>query len=204
MQEVGELIRQRFEALDPVLDEQGRRRFAAAEARALGRGGVTLVSNVTGIARSTINRGLAEIDANRVAGKGRVRRPGGGRKAKTVENPALLDALKGLLEAATRGDPMSPLLWTSRSLKKLASALQGLGHEVCPNVVAKMLRDLGYSLQSNRKTQQTSRSGCAVSLSGRANERAYGAGRARHFGRYQEKRTGRRFQERRARMAAEG
>ena len=115
MQEVGELIRQRFEALDPVLDEQGRRRFAAAEARALGRGGVTRVSNVTGIARSTINRGLAEIDANRVAGKGRVRRPGGGRKAKTVENPALLDALKGLLEAATRGDPMSPLLWTSRS-----------------------------------------------------------------------------------------
>ena len=157
MQEVGELIRQRFEALDPVLDEQGRRRFAAAEARALGRGGVTRVSNVTGIARSTINRGLAEIDANRVAGKGRVRRPGGGRKAKTVENPALLDALKGLLEAATRGDPMSPLLWTSRSLKKLASALHGLGHEVCPNVVAKMLRDLGYSLQSNRKTREGSK-----------------------------------------------
>ena len=157
MQEVGERIRQRFEALDPVLDEQGRRRFAAAEARAFGRGGVTLVSNVTGIARSTINRGLAEIDANRVAGKGRVRRPGGGRKAKTVENPALLDALKGLLEAATRGDPMSPLLWTSRSLKKLASALHGLGHEVCPNVVAKMLRDLGYSLQSNRKTREGSK-----------------------------------------------
>ena len=157
MQEVGELIRQRFEALDPVLDEQGRRRFAAAEARAFGRGGVTLVWNVTGIARSTINRGLAEIDANRIAGKGRVRRPGGGRKAKTVENPALLDALKGLLEAATRGDPMSPLLWTSRSLKKLASALHGLGHEVCPNVVAKMLRDLGYSLQSNRKTREGSK-----------------------------------------------
>ena len=151
MQGVGDLIRQRFEALDPVLDEQGRRRFAAAEARALGRGGVMLVSNVTGIARSTINRGLSEIDANRVAGEGRVRRPGGGRKAKTVEDPALLDALKGLLEAATRDDPMSPLLWTSRSLKKLASALQGLGHEVCPNIVAKMLRDLATAFKATVK-----------------------------------------------------
>ena len=74
MQEVGELILQGFEAFDPVLDEQGRRRLAAAEARALGRGGVTPVSNVTGIARSKVNRGLAETDANRVAGEGRMRR----------------------------------------------------------------------------------------------------------------------------------
>ena len=116
MKGAAQLIRQRYEALDPVLDEQGRRWFAAAEARALGWGGVTLVSRVTGIARSTINRGIAEIEENRSAGAGRVRRPGGGRKAKTEEDPTLLGDLKGLLEASTRGDPMSPLLWTSKSL----------------------------------------------------------------------------------------
>ena len=157
MQDAAELIRQRYEALDPVLDEQARRRFAAAEARALGWGGVTLVSAVTGLARSTINRGLGEIADQQSAGEGRIRRPGGGRKAATVKNPELLDALKALLEAATRGDPMSPLLWTSKSLGKLAAALREHGHEVCPNVVAKLLRKLGYSLQSNRKTREGSK-----------------------------------------------
>ena len=157
MKAAAQLIRERFEALDVVLDEQARRRFAAAEARALGRGGVTLVCAVTGIARSTINRGIAEIEENRSAGAGRVRRSGGGRKAKTVEDPKLLDALKGLVEAATRGDPMSPLLWTSKSLKKLSAALADLGHEACPNVVAKLLRSLNYSLQANRKTREGSK-----------------------------------------------
>jgi len=151
-----QLIRERYEALDPVLDEQGRRRFAAAEARALGWGGVSLVSRVTGIARSTINRGIEEIEANSTAPQGRVRRPGGGRKPKTEQDPTLLDDLKVLLEAATRGDPMSPLLWTSKSLEKLSEALSDLKHEVCPNVVAKLLRGLGYSLQSNRKTREGS------------------------------------------------
>ena len=157
MADAADLIRQRFEALDPVLDEQARRRFAAAEANALGRGGVTLVSNVTGIARSTINRGIAEIAQNRSAGVGRVRRPGGGRKSKTQEDPTLLVDLQKLLEASTRGDPMSPLLWTSKSLDKLCAALSDMGHEVCPNVVAKLLRKLGYSLQSNRKTREGSK-----------------------------------------------
>lgn len=151
------LIRLRFDALDPVLDEQARRRFAAAEARAFGRGGVTLVSKVTGIARSTINRGIVEIEENRSAGAGRVRRPGGGRRTKTQEDPTLLDDLQSLLEASTRGDPMSPLLWTSKSLDKLCAALKGMQHEVCPNVVAKLLRKLGYSLQSNRKTREGSK-----------------------------------------------
>jgi transposase len=117
---------------------------------------VTLVSRVTGIARSTINRGIAEIEENRSAGAGRVRRPGGGRKAKTEEDPTLLGDLKGLLEASTRGDPMSPLLWTSKSLEKLSGALRDLKHEVCPNVVSKLLRALGYSLQGNRKTREGS------------------------------------------------
>ena len=154
MTDAANLIRQRFEALDPVLDEQGRRRFAAAEALALGHGGVTLVSKVTGIARSTINRGIDEIKERRSAGEGRVRRPGSGRKPKTEQDPTLLENLKKLLEASTRGDPMSPLLWTSKSLDKLSVALRDIGHDVCPNVVAKLLRKLGYSLQSNRKTRE--------------------------------------------------
>jgi hypothetical protein len=102
MTDTSDLIRQRLDALHPVLDEQARRRFAAAEARALGHGGVTLVSKVTGIARSTINRGIAEIETNRSAGEGRVRRPGGGRRPKTQEDPTLLDDLQKLLEASTR------------------------------------------------------------------------------------------------------
>lgn len=157
MADTAGLIRQRFDALDSVLDEQARGRFAAAEARAFGRGGVTLVSKVTGIARSTINRGITEIEENRSAGAGRVRRPGGGRRARTQEDPTLLDDLQSLLEASTRGDPMSPLLWTSKSLGKLCAALKGMQHEVCPNVVAKLLRKLGYSLQSNRKTREGSK-----------------------------------------------
>jgi transposase len=156
MTDAAQLIRQRFEALEPVLDEQGRRRFAAAEALALGHGGVTLVSKVTGIARSTINRGIDEIEERRSAGEGRVRRPGGGRKPKTEQDPTLLEDLKNLLEASTRGDPMSPLLWTSKSLEKLSVALKDMSHDVCPNVVAKLLRKLGYSLQSNRKTREGS------------------------------------------------
>jgi transposase len=158
MSDTAALIRQRFEALAPVLDEQARRRLAAAEARALGRGGVTLVSRMTGIARSTINRGIAEIEANRSAGAGRVRRPGGGRKSKAQQDPTLLADLQKLLDDATRGDPMSPLLWTSKSLDKLSAALKEMGHDVCPNVVGKLLRKLGYSLQSNRKTREGSKS----------------------------------------------
>lgn len=157
MTDLADMIRQRFEALDPVLDEQARRRFAAAEALAVGHGGVTLVAEVTGIARSTINRGKAEIETNRSAGEGRVRRRGGGRKSKTEVDPTLLGDLQKLLEASTRGDPMSPLLWTSKSLDKLCAALKGLQHSVCPNVVADLLRTLGYSLQSNRKTREGSK-----------------------------------------------
>lgn len=147
-------IRLRYEALDPVLDERGRRRFAAAEARAAGRGGIAAVSKITGIARSTIGRGLAELreEAPPAPAPGRVRRPGGGRKSLVASDPTLLDDLKGLLDGATRGDPMAPLLWTAKSLRKLAAELQGLGHRIRHNSVAELLRSLGYSLQANRKT----------------------------------------------------
>jgi len=147
-------IRMRFEALDPLLDERGRRRFAAAEALAAGHGGVTTVARVTGIARSTINRGLAELrdEAAQQAAPGRVRRAGGGRKALTATDPTLLGDLKALVEPVTRGDPMAPLLWTAKSLRNLAEELRVLGHRIGHNVVGKLLHELGYSLQGNRKT----------------------------------------------------
>ena len=146
----------RFEALDPVLDERSRRRFAAAEACAAGRGGIALVSRITGIARSTINRGLAELctAASDDRPPRRVRRPGGGRKKLTATDATLLSDLRGLVEPTTRGDPQAPLLWTSRSLRNLAEALRAMGHRIGHNVVADLLRELNYSLQGNRKTRE--------------------------------------------------
>ena len=149
-------IKLRYEALDPILDEQGRRRFAAAEALAAGWGGVTTVARITGLARSTIGRGMAELRgaAPAVMSAGRVRRQGGGRKALAATDPTLLTDLKELVEPTTRGDPMAPLLWTARSLRNLAAGLRGLGHRVSHNVVGDLLRGLGYSLQANRKTRE--------------------------------------------------
>ena len=147
-------IQQRYKGLSPVLNEQGLRRFAATEARAYGHGGVSAVSRITGIARSTICRGLREISENRQLERGRVRKSGGGRKAKIVEDSTLLSDLEHLVEPATRGDPMRLLLWTSKSLRHLEEALQDLGHSVCPHVIADCLRELGYSLQANSKTQE--------------------------------------------------
>ena len=147
-------IRLRYEALAPILDERGRRRFAAAEALAAGRGGVTAVSRITGVARSTIDRGLAELrgDAPPAAPPDRVRRTGGGRRSLVAADPSLLADLKQLVEPTARGDPMAPLLWTAKSLRNLAAGLGELGHRICHNVVADLLREMGYSLQANRKT----------------------------------------------------
>jgi hypothetical protein len=149
-------IKLRYAALDPVLDERARRRLAAAEALAAGRGGVTAVARITGMARSTIDRGLAELRgaAAPAAASDRIRRKGGGRKPLCVTDPTLLADLKGLVEPTTRGDPMAPLLWTAKSLRNLAAGLRGLGHRICHNVVADLLRDMGYSLQANRKTRE--------------------------------------------------
>ena len=146
-------IQLRYEALDPLLDERVRRRFAAAEAKAAGRGGLLAVSRITGMARSTILRGLAELGAPGDA-PGRVRRPGGGRKKLTASDATVLSDLRGLVEPATRGDPQAPLLWTSRSLRNLAEALRTMGHRIGHNVVADLLRQLHYSLQANRKTRE--------------------------------------------------
>ena len=143
-------ITARFAALDPQLDERGRRLFAASEVRAAGRGGLKAVSRITGLARSTIGRGLKDLDAGPLPA-GRVRRAGSGRHGVTVEDPTLLDDLRRLVAPATLGDPMRPLLWVSKSLRKLAAALADKGHSACPNTVRKLLSQLGYSRQGNRK-----------------------------------------------------
>ena len=147
-------IRLRFSSLKPILDEQGRRHFAAAEALAFGRGGVSLVARITGIVRSTIGRGLQEIKTDQQAGQGRIRKPGGGRKKKTEEDLTLLSDLKTLVDPDTRGDPMQPLLWTTRSLRNLSVALKTLKHDVSLPVIGKALRKMGYSLQANVKTKE--------------------------------------------------
>ena len=149
-------IRRRYEELSSVLDERARRRFAATEARVYGYGGVSVVSRITGIARSTIGRGVQEIAEKEGVEAGRVRKPGGGRKTKRSQDSALLPDLERLVEPATRGDPMRLLRWTSKSLRHLSQALQGQGHSVCPHVIADCLRELGYSLQANRKIREGS------------------------------------------------
>jgi transposase len=154
MEASAQAIEQRYEALSPVLHERGLRWFAATEARAYGYGGVSVVSRITGIARSTIERGMREIKAKGSMAADRSRRPGGGRKAKCSQDATLLPDLQRLVEPATRGDPMRTLRWTSKSLRHLEAALQERGHSVCPHVIADCLRELGYSLQANSKTRE--------------------------------------------------
>jgi transposase len=147
-------IKLRYEALEPVLDELGRRRFAAAEAMAVGRGGVSVVSRITGIARSTIRRGITQLQGGVSVEAGRVRQPGGGRKRLADKDPTLIADLQRLVEPTTRGDPQGPLRWTAKSLRNLAAGLRELGHRISHNVVADLLRELGYSLQANHKTRE--------------------------------------------------
>jgi hypothetical protein len=148
-------LRAKYAALRPVLTERSRRYWAATEARALGHGGIALVIRATGISRSTIQRGLRELEAaTGAAPPTRIRRAGGGRKALTTIDPTLLQDLDALVEPTAPGDPESPLRWCCQSTRTLALALQALGHQVSHTVVAELLRDLGYSLQSNVKTTE--------------------------------------------------
>jgi hypothetical protein len=147
-------IRARWEQMVPHLDERGRRLLAANEALIIGFGGVTAVSTATGIARSTINRGIAELKAGRRESDGRVRRPGGGRKSAVETQPGLLAALEAVIEDAIRGDPQSPLRWTSRSQRNIAQALDRCGFKVSQKLVGLLLRQLKYSCQANRKTRE--------------------------------------------------
>ena len=146
--------RKRYREMAVVLNEQSRRRFVALEAHALGRGGVSLMARISGLARSTIYHGLSDIRHKVSAPSGRIRKEGGGRKKKAIEDPTLVIDLKSFVEPLTRGDPMQPLLWTSRSLRNLVKELANNGHKVCPTVVGDLLRSMGYSLQANSKTRE--------------------------------------------------
>src|SRR5947208_12162899 len=150
-----EAIRLRWEAVGSTLDERGRRLFAAAEVRTAGWGGLAVVSKITGLARSTINRGEDDLDTDLLP-KGQVRGAGGGRRTLSDTDPALVPALKRLVEPATLGDPMRPLIWVSKSLDKLAAALTEMGHPIGPDTVRKELVKLGFSRQSNRKADEGS------------------------------------------------
>jgi len=126
------------------------------EAQALGRGGVSLMSKITGLARRTIYRGLSDIRNKWSPGPGRVRKPGAGRKKKTLEDPALLTDLKSLLEPVTRGDPTARLLYTSRSVRKLTKETNKFGHDISHTAACRILKDMDYRLQANKKTSEGS------------------------------------------------
>ena len=146
-------IRYDYAVLRPSLNERGRRLFAAAQAHALGYGGVAAVARTTGIAPSTIGRGLKEL-ADGAAADGRARRPGGGRKKLVDRDASLLNDLLRLVEPATLGDPERPLRWVSKSHAKLAAALQAMGHTVSPQTVRRLLRQIGYRRQGNAKAEE--------------------------------------------------
>ena len=155
------MLKKRYALLAPVLDERRLRLFVGAEALALGYGGPTLVSQATGVSRPTITAGCKELLA---AGQrhpppeasGRIRRAGGGRKRTSETDKALRTDLESLIEPVTRGDPESPLRWTSKSVRKLADELKRMGHQTSHRMVAALLHEMDYSLQANRKTLEGS------------------------------------------------
>ena len=149
-------IRYRWETVGSKLDERGRRLFAAGEVRTAGWGGLAAVSRITGLARSTINRGEDDLNAAPLR-QGRVRRAGGGRKTVAENDPGLVPELKRLVEPATLGDPMRPLIWVSKSMDKLAATLTRMGHPISADTVRKELVKLGFSRQHNRKAEEGSK-----------------------------------------------
>ena len=149
-------IAKRFQKLTPFLDEKQRRILAAVEGEVWGPGGISVVARTTGLSRNTVKRGKADLreasSLDAAFPKSRVRLPGGGRKKATGKDPDLAKALEELIEPSTRGDPESPLKWTCKSLRRLALELRQRGHRISHVAVGELLRDMGYSLQANRKT----------------------------------------------------
>jgi hypothetical protein len=149
-------IKAKYEVMEPQLDERRRRLWAATEARAIGRGGITIVSRATGLSRDTIYAGFGELGGGcgveGLEDPQRVRRPGAGRKSAESLDASLVTDLERLLEPTTRGDPESPLRWTCKSTRTLAEELRGMGHRASHVTVAELLHKLEYSLQANLKT----------------------------------------------------
>lgn len=158
MVETSDVVKKRFEILGPFLDERMRRLLAAAEAKAIGRGGISRVHQSTGVSRRAISVGLIELEegGSPSAEPGRVRRPGGGRRKVTANNPEILKELESLVEPLSRGDPESALRWTCNSLRELSMQLGLRGYSVSHTSVGDLLESLGYSLQANSKTREGS------------------------------------------------
>jgi len=150
--EIAERIQCRYQAMWPHLDEKGRRLWAASETQAHGRGGLKLVHEITGMTRSVIAAGIKELAGGSVLPEGRIRRAGAGRKPLKETDGALLDALRDLVASGTMGDPESPLLWTTQSLRTLAATLRTKGHKIGHVTIGSLLVEQGYSLQGNKKT----------------------------------------------------
>src|SRR5690242_11929233 len=151
MPDSGELLAAKFEAIFPHLDERQRRLLLGAEARVLGHGGIRVVARAAGVREATVSLGAAELEAG-AEPLGRARRPGGGRKRLADLDPGLRPALLALVEPDERGDPMSPLRWTTKSLRALSAELTRRGHRAGADTVADLLREEGFSLQGNAKT----------------------------------------------------
>jgi hypothetical protein len=149
-----EAIRAKFSKLRSALDERARRLWAATEAAAFGRGGIAAARRATGLAYETVAHGLADLTSGESLPAGRVRRAGGGRKKSTLLDPMLKSELERLIEPASRGDPESPLRWTSKSVARLTRELRSRGHKTCDTVIRGLLHEMGYSLQANRKTKE--------------------------------------------------
>ena len=149
-----ERIRVKYEALASSLSERSRRLWCATEAMDIGWGGMSLVSRATGISQLTIWRGTQELKSGEVLESGRIRRPGGGRKKVAEKDSTLRQDIESLVEPTVSGNPECPLLWTYKSVRKLAVELGAMGHDISFRTVADVLRDAGYTLQSNRKAQE--------------------------------------------------
>jgi len=149
-----ELISNRHKILAPLLDEKAHRLMIAAESKVLGHGGIGIVSKSTGVSRTTISTGLKELKEPDLIDKSRIRKEGGGRKKSVDKLPAIEKELDKLIEPALRGEPDSPLMWTSKSLRKLSAELKSRGYDVSHKLVGEILKNKGFSLQANRKTDE--------------------------------------------------
>jgi hypothetical protein len=149
-------VAERWRLFGPECDERRRRLWAASEATAYGPGGVAVLARVTGLSEETVRRGLGGLESGERLQAGQVRRPGGGRRPLVEGDPDVVGDLDRLIDPATRGDPESPLRWTSKSLGKLREALVGMGHEISESALGKLLKSQGFRLQANQKTREGS------------------------------------------------
>ena len=169
-EEPGRVLAAKFAAVFPHLDERQRRLLMGAEARALGHGGIRAVARAAGVREATVSLGVSELDSG-AEPLGRARRPGGGRKRAADTDPGLRPALLALVEPDERGDPMSPLRWTTKSTRKLAAELTAQGHKVSADTVGDLLRAEGFSLQGNAKTIEESSTRTGMRSSGTSTSR---------------------------------